>query len=544
MIANHPLSWTPERIANMSGDDFTNEMMSRAEKYGPDEIRSAIMKALEDPDSGVDPEFLRVYKRSETIQNDYDKAVEELDKVRNTPEYNAASDAALQEYEDINAEREEKIVENDEKFGVKAQSDLYEKLVGPYYRAVARVIRSGGSISMNDPTYQKMINGKKEYDKQVKVLERKYSQGQKNILDKYKKLSGEAYAKYNDTITVKKLNDGTFGMVKGGDFTTKDGKVIPGKRTLSAKQQAKFDEVKAEQDEVRKYLRTANYQDNMFKPFVLYDVKTEFSKYGISGENWSPEKKGTGLSNLPADYKDQELYYSSPPKPYDPFANEVKPGLGAKDGDELALFGGKKPPKLPVRGTLRGNRIYSEAGYVQNGVYPGGEEAFIKKYGYTPQEAIDAYNSGGNSQSSKPDDTNLGSVASYVGGDTTAAATAAAFNKDKRNKNNKRGSGNVTAGMVAHYKPIGTNLFEKLKSKPFFNPKDIKPTFPENDPPQLDPKTGMHPNYGKQAGRYKKLDPISADSMPPTGDPEIDAVVKKQKTKRTFSKIKKFARGT
>jgi len=541
MIANHPLSWTPERIANMSGDDFTNEMMSRAEKYGPDEIRSAIMKALEDPDSGVDPEFLRVYKRSETIQNDYDKAVEELDKVRNTPEYNAASDAALQEYEDINAEREEKIVENDEKFGSKAQSDLYEKLVGPYYRAVGRVIRSGGSISMNDPTYQKMINGKKEYDKQVKVLERKYSQGQKNILDKYKKLSGEAYAKYNDTFTVKKLNDGTFGMVKGGDFTTKDGKVIPGKRTLSAKQQAKFDEVKAEQDEVRKYLRTANYQDNMFKPFVLYDVKTKFSKYGISGENWSPEKKGTGLSNLPADYKDQELYYSSPPssspKPYDPFANEVKPGLSAKPGDKLAssLSGGGYGDYYDVGGgDFRGidqiKRMYNDPN--KGSKYPGYMLRNID------QLMIDL------DLVSKPKDTNLGSVASYVGGDTTAAATAAAFNRDKKKKNNKRGSGNVTAAMIAHYKPKGTNLFEKLKSKPFFNPKDIKPTFPENDPPQLDPKTGMHPNYGKQAGRYKKLDPISADSMPPTGDPEIDAVVKKQKTKRTFSKVKKFARGT
>jgi hypothetical protein len=32
--------------------------------------------------------------------------------------------------------------------------------------------------------------------------------------------------------------------------------------------------------------------------------------------------------------------------------------------------------------------------------------------------------------------------------------------------------------------------------------------------------------------------------MPPTGDPEIDAVVNKQKTKRTFNKIKKFARRT
>ena len=47
----------------------------------------------------------------------------------------------------------------------------------------------------------------------------------------------------------------------------------------------------------------------------------------------------------------------------------------------------------------------------------------------------------------------------------------------------------------------------------------------------------MHPNYGKQAGRYKKLDPISADSMPPTGDPETDAVVNKQKTKRRRNNV-------
>jgi len=540
MIANHPLSWTPERIANMSSDDLIDQMISRTEDISPDELTSAILKALEDPDSEVDPEFLRIYKRSNVIQDDYDKAVEELDKVRNTPEYNAAQTAAFKEYNDIFAEWEEKIAENDEKFGAKAQSDLYEKLVGPYYRAVERIIKSGGSISMKDPTYQKMINGSKEYQKQVKVLERKYKQGQKN-LDKYYKLLDEASAKYNDTIATWKSVDGVERMINGGDFTTKDGKVIPGKRTLSAKQQAKFDEVKAEQDEIREYFRTANFEENMFKPFILYDARTKFSEYGISGENWSPEKKGTGLSNLPADYKDQELYYSSPPssspKPYDPFANEVKPGLSAKPGDKLAssLSGGGYGDYYDVgRGDYRGIdqilRMYNDPN--KESKYPGYMLRNID------QLMIDL------DLVSKPKDTNLGSVASYVGGDTTAAATAAAFNKDKKKKNNKKGSGNVTAAMVAHYKPKGTNLFEKLKSKPFFNPKDIKPTFPENDPPQLDPKTGMHPNYGKQAGRYKKLDPISADSMPPTGDPEIDAVVKKQKTKRTFSKIKKFARGT
>ena len=77
------------------------------------------------------------------------------------------------------------------------------------------------------------------------------------------------------------------------------------------------------------------------------------------------------------------------------------------------------------------------------------------------------------------------------------------------------------------------SMKKKLKTtKEFFKQADIKPTFPENPPPELDPKTGMHPNYGKQAARYKKLDPVSARSMPKTGDPEIDAVVAKQKKEK------------
>ena len=124
-----------------------------------------------------------------------------------------------------------------------------------------------------------------------------------------------------------------------------------------------------------------------------------------------------------------------------------------------------------------------------------------------------------------PDDyyqSNLGSVGDIGGVDATAAATAAAERRKK-----KKGKVNES------------KLFERLKKRPFFNQDDIKPEFPENPPPKLDPKTGMHPQYGKKASRFKKLDPISANSMPPTGDPEIDAVVNKQKT---INKIKKMAR--
>ena len=113
---------------------------------------------------------------------------------------------------------------------------------------------------------------------------------------------------------------------------------------------------------------------------------------------------------------------------------------------------------------------------------------------------------------------------------------------------------NTSNSMVAHFVPRGKNLSEVMLVKKtklqrpkqffkepnqFFNVNDIKPEFPENPPPKLDPNTGMHPEYGKKAKRYGKLDPISANSMPPTGDPEIDAVVNKQKT---INKIKKMAR--
>ena len=467
MIANHPLSWTPERVANMSPEDFYEQFSKRSmDKFEFDlagkgeKFEAYVLKALEDPDSGVDPEFLKNYKRygyaeydeesgthpdakEGTVEYDYDRAVEELEKISDSPEYSAASDAAIKEYENVNKERDEKYAENEEKFGSKAQSDLYEKLVGPYYRAVQRATRGGGSISKNSPTYQKMIDGKKKYDKQVKVLERKYAQGRNAIRDEYDKLSDEAYARYNDTVQVIKLDDGTFGMVNGGDFKTKDGKVIPGKRTLTAKQRARFDEIRAEYEEVQNYFYSddVNWDDNYIKPYVLYDVKIGWSKYEktIPSESWTPEKFGSG----------------------------------------------KRPQDDRPLG-----------------------QSFT------------------------------GSSASFVGGDATAAATAAAETNRKKKKNES---------LEYFANPYGSvTLFEKLKTKGFFNPKDIKPTFPENDPPELDPKTKMHPNYGKQAGRYKRLDPISANAMPPTGDPEIDAVVDKQRTKprpktqTTFSRLKKF----
>jgi len=77
--------------------------------------------------------------------------------------------------------------------------------------------------------------------------------------------------------------------------------------------------------------------------------------------------------------------------------------------------------------------------------------------------------------------------------------------------------------MYENYKKSIDGKAEKLVNK--IRTK-VKPEYPKTPPPQLDPETGMHPKYGKKY-KHDKLDPHSAESMPPTGNPVIDANAKK-----------------
>ena len=81
------------------------------------------------------------------------------------------------------------------------------------------------------------------------------------------------------------------------------------------------------------------------------------------------------------------------------------------------------------------------------------------------------------------------------------------------------------------------STYDRIKAR-FLENKKIAPEFPAEPPPKM--VNGFHPEYGKnKASYYKKLDPASANAMPETGDPEIDAIVRKQKT---IKKIKKMAK--
>ena len=84
--------------------------------------------------------------------------------------------------------------------------------------------------------------------------------------------------------------------------------------------------------------------------------------------------------------------------------------------------------------------------------------------------------------------------------------------------------------------PLVKRVRKRLLTQIDYLDKPSKKGYPDQPPEQLAPN-GFHAKYGKKAGYYKKLDPVSALAMPTQGDPEIDAEVEKQKKKYVKPKV-------
>ena len=128
------------------------------------------------------------------------------------------------------------------------------------------MINSGNSVGDENPTFRKMKKGYEEYRKQEKIYGNKRESERRALMNEYDKLKDEAYAKYESTFQVIELDDGTMGLLNGGDFKTKNGKIIKGMDTLTAKEQARFQEVRKEYEDVQNYL----YSDAANFPLIYY----------------------------------------------------------------------------------------------------------------------------------------------------------------------------------------------------------------------------------------------------------------------------------
>ena len=500
MIAGHPLSWTPERIENMTPEQINeqlNPLLETEEQFQNYlDFTTDITKMSTEPVNTVPyavamQEMDEIYSEFEPLDQEFNEL---LEKPYNESPFTQAERAAYDDMQTLEAQREKDADENNRLRGPGAQSALWDKLVKPAYDAFVKATTTpGGSVSGNSPIKKRLDSQYAKWKKQADKMDKEASRVQSEYLEKYYE-QVDKISEYLNAQAVSNSIEGYEGYpttvdVKGrGDYTTLDGEVIT----------SRFNQMKSHVDLRNQvydqmnalYEPVADLQKYVDGAFIKEGIGERFeSDFGFSSENWSPAKSGDGRprggSGKPKSDPDPRFSYA---------------GTGA-DAATFTFDGGTSVagnyPNASDQQILR-----NQLNAIKDPVKAKREQQrLLKMYGiYFP-------------------------LASEGGG------------------------GDV---QVAHYQPKGDNilekyarpqprrgLFEKVKSKGFFNQNDIKPEFPENPPPKLDPKTGMHPQYGKKAARFKKLDPISANSMPTTGDPEIDAVVNKQKT---INKIKKMAR--
>ena len=502
MIAKHPLSWTPERIENMS-DEQVNEQLypllttnEQFENYM--DFTSDITKMSTEPVNTVPfavamQEIDKIYvEEYEPIQQEFE---ENQGKGYNESPFTEAERAAYDDMQTLTAQMEKDSDENNRIRGVSAQLDLWDKLVKPAYDAFVKATKNG-SVSGNSPIKKRLEKQHAKWKKQSDQMEAEAARVQSEYLEKYYEQMDKISEFYNAQAVSNSI-EGFEGYAttvdeKGrGDYTTLDGRVITSRFNLVKRHVDSITEI---QDRIMElYDPVADLRKFVDGAYVRENIGGQFeNEFGFSSDNWSPEKKGDGVRRSGDKPKPKPK-----PKPRDSYAGLDDPiiGLGADDGDLLASAGYSIEDKknvINLQKKLQNNPNYQPKPYELE-----------------------------------------------------------SLQRQMRAQQNQ-------GSMVAHYQPKGNHLlekyarpqprrdlFERVKQKQFFNPKDIKPVFPENPPPQLDPKTGMHPEYGKTAKRYRKLDPISANAMPPTGDPETDAVVDKQRTKpkpKLFNKLKKHTR--
>ena len=85
--------------------------------------------------------------------------------------------------------------------------------------------------------------------------------------------------------------------------------------------------------------------------------------------------------------------------------------------------------------------------------------------------------------------------------------------------------------------PLFKKVADKLRKQIDYPDKPAKAGYPNNPPPEM--VNGKHPEYGQKSDYYKRLDPHSAEAMPPTGNPKIDTNIQKSvDMKRKVRKLK------
>ena len=88
--------------------------------------------------------------------------------------------------------------------------------------------------------------------------------------------------------------------------------------------------------------------------------------------------------------------------------------------------------------------------------------------------------------------------------------------------------------------PLYKKVKDKLNKELHYKDRPSVKGYPNEPPPEM--VNGWHPKFGKRY-KYDKLDPQSAEAMPDTGDPEIDANIEKATDKKAKTRKSKVLAG-
>ena len=510
-IAFHPLSWTDERVANMSEDYLYQQFDILLEKEGVkynylddgESYYDGILKILQSKGVNADPTYVDAVVGLNDAFEQQEEVYAEREKFKDNPKYNLAFEKAKEDYfkaTDDYLESGDRLLSNEVEETVMAEIPDPEgeypkfdwdsdpevvKADRAYTEALNKSINYRRDVLF--PAYDAYTNFANTLKQVGDMLE-----GTKAQIAQLRKLekAGRAAKKESDRLEDEVDRLDKIAINANGNYMKKYEKLVEPWKEAEKKREVRrnelYDEIRKEVEEKEKIMNDleVKYQ-NTYTVRDIVDGVEMFTNGGdytdLNGKTY--EGKGTLLN--PFNQEIQEL--------------ERQMDEYIRTSDQFGVTYGPKVISQYLVNKRHVGTVDWTPGKKGRGHIPGGYRSPRAK--------------------SNPRSYGTG----YQVNDPFVTPTST----KKRKK--KRGS-----GFNENY-----SLFEKIKTKTFFNPKDIKPTFPENPPAQIDPKTGMHPNYGKQAKRYNKLDPMSANAMPPTGDPEIDAVVDKQRTKKKPAERKK-----
>ena len=508
-IASHPLSWTPERMASMSEDYLYEQMDILLKKEGivfkdsdsGDSYFKGIIKILNSKGINADPKFVEAFTGIDTTWKKGQELQKEYEEIPKKPGFGLAHEKAKEEWLSL----------HEDKKSATSREELNK------YISKNVKIPNPATDGDDRPDWSEWIDGdKKEYDKFIAQQTKFADAAQDYYKNTYKPATDKLLA-YQATLK-------------------REGNKVVG----TEEQIAKFRELKTAYDNAsNEYYRLDDLQ---VKPMnEAGALLSAFIKdYDRRMAIWKPY------------LKEIDRVYSEISDIFDMLISEAYEKYMITTGDEN---------EDGVIEFVNGGDYTDEKGktYPGYGRFYEDIDARIAENNELADQYWDTYDSYGYKYLAEKIDPFLvnkqfkGKTIDWTPGKKGTGNIPGGYRSDGAES---RPRGSSYGGFDASFAGSGggrsgrrndrrgtafneSNLYERLKNKSFFNPDDIKPEFPENPPPKLDPKTGMHPQYGKKAKRYGKLDSISANSMPPTGDPEIDAVVNKQKT---INKIKKMAR--